>query len=168
MSRITVVDEQDNIIGYKERSALSDSDIYRVAGLWATNDKGEALIARRALTKSHNPGKWGPTAAGTVEEGEDYEQNIIKEAQEELGIKNLKPTFWFKVKPRSEGYRYFGCWYKATVNIPIEELVLQPDEVAEAKWITIDRLKEEVQTNPEDFIPSLASWVRGGFSETGD
>ncbi|MFA6422790.1 MAG: NUDIX domain-containing protein, partial [Candidatus Buchananbacteria bacterium] len=86
MAKIIIVNENDEAIGHKERNELDFSDIYRVSGLWITNLKGEILLAQRAFTKNHDPGKWGPAAAGTVEEGEDYETNILKEAEEELGL----------------------------------------------------------------------------------
>lgn len=85
--KIVIVDDKDNIICYKNRSEVRQEDIYRVSALWIINTKGEILLAKRALTKAHDPGKWGPAVAGTVEEGETYKTNIIKEAEEELGLK---------------------------------------------------------------------------------
>ena len=32
------------------------------------------------------PEVWGPAVSGTNEEGETYDSNIIKEAQEEIGL----------------------------------------------------------------------------------
>ena len=88
--KIIIVDEDDNIIGSKERNSIVSGDIYRVSALLIENSKGEILLAQRALTKKHDPGKWGPPVAGTVEEGETYESNIVKEAEEELGLKNIQ------------------------------------------------------------------------------
>ncbi|GAF94063.1 unnamed protein product, partial [marine sediment metagenome] len=81
-SKIIIVDDNDKIIGYKERDTLKREDIYRVSALWITNSHGEILLARRHHTKSHRPRKWGPAVAGTVDAGETYEDNIIKEAEE--------------------------------------------------------------------------------------
>ena len=86
---IVVVDGEDNVIEHKSREAVDrEGLIYRVSALWIKNSSGESLLARRARTKTHSPGMWGPAAAGTVEEGESYEKNIIKEAEEELGVEN--------------------------------------------------------------------------------
>ena len=38
-------------------------------------------MARSVFMIDKLPGKWGPAVAGTVEEGESYEENIIKEAE---------------------------------------------------------------------------------------
>ena len=84
MALIPVVNEQDEIIGYKERAEIQKDDIYRIVSLRITNPQGQILIAQRAFTKKHAPGKRSPAVAGTVEKGETYEQNIRKEAKEEL------------------------------------------------------------------------------------
>jgi len=87
--KIFIVNEQDEVIGYKERNLITRDDIYRVAGLWITNSRGDILLARRAFSKTHDPGKWGPAVSGTIAANETYEENIIKEAEEELGLTGL-------------------------------------------------------------------------------
>jgi len=132
---IIVVDEEDNIIDHMSMNEVDKKDLrYRVAALWLKNSKGENLLARRAYNKIHNPGKWGPAAAGTVEKGETYESNIIKEIQEELGIKNLdlKPGMTFLDA---------GCghspiqYFLADLGIRVSGI----DPVENAAWHGIDR-----------------------------
>jgi isopentenyldiphosphate isomerase len=109
-SRIIIVNDQDQIIGYKERGTIAQEDIYRVSALWVTNSHGDILLAQRAFTKSHDPGKWGPAVAGTLDEGETYERNIIKETEEEIGLKNIVPILGPKVRERGK-HNYFDQWY---------------------------------------------------------
>ena len=88
--RIPIVDENDKVLSYKERSEVDpDKDLYRVSYLWITDPEGKVLLAQRALSKDRHPGRWASAVAGTVEEGESYEANIIKEAEEELGLKKF-------------------------------------------------------------------------------
>lgn len=91
--RIPIVNEQDEIIGYKDRKDRNTVDITRITGLWLWNEKGEVLLAQRALSKDINPGLWGPAVAGTVEEGETYESNIIKEAEEGNRLERFKASY---------------------------------------------------------------------------
>lgn len=84
--KIIVVDGRDEIIGYKVFKSMRKDDIYRASALWIANSQGEVLIAKRHRLKLHNPLKWGPAVSGTLEEGETYESNILKEAEEELGL----------------------------------------------------------------------------------
>jgi isopentenyldiphosphate isomerase len=84
--KLIIVDEVDNIIGTKDHDSLKPTDIYRVARLLILNSKGQLLLAQRAFNKEKDPGVWGLAVEGTVEDGEDYETNIRKEAEEEIGI----------------------------------------------------------------------------------
>jgi isopentenyldiphosphate isomerase len=158
MERIPIVDENDSIIEYKERESVLPSDIYRATGLWITNSKGEILLARRALTKRKSPGMWGPAAAGTVEEGETYESNVVKEAEEELGLSGIEPEIWFKQRITGES-NFFGQWFKLQIDVPVEDLVLDPREVMDARWFTKDELIRLAETESNVLIKSLQQWV---------
>ena len=104
--KIPIVNEQEEIIGYKERDDRNDKDIIRITGLWVTNKERNILLARRSFNKKHHPGVWGPAVSGTVEEGETYESNIIKEAEEEIGLTGFKPI------SRVTKRKYFFSTYK--------------------------------------------------------
>lgn len=157
-SKIVIVDENDNVIGYKDRDAVKEGDIYRVSALWITNSNGDSLLARRALTKSHDPGKWGPAVAGTVEEGEDYESNIRKEAKEEIGLDSLMPLAWPKERV-SEEHNYFVQWYLLKIDNSEKEFVVNRNEVEEVKWFSREELRREVQANPDQFLISMKQWI---------
>lgn len=152
--KIIIVDESDNIIGSKDRGILEKNDIYRVSALWITNLNGEVLLARRHRSKSHNPLKWGPAVAGTVEEDETYEENIIKEAKEELGLTNIIPTLGPKIKVDNE-YHHFTQWYFLALDKNISEFTIQEDEVEEIQWISPQELKKQLEEQPEEFLSSL-------------
>ncbi len=139
--RITIVDEHDEIIGYKERGTLKKEDIYRVSALWITDSRGRILLARRHRTKSHHPRKWGPAVAGTVDEGETYEENIIKEAEEELGLKGIRPIKGQKIWVDDE-YRYFTQWCTLTIDRGIDQFTIQENEVEEIKWYSPEELRK--------------------------
>lgn len=129
MACIVIVDENDTPIGVKERGEIDAAkDRYRVTGLWLTNSKGDILLAQRALTKKVNPGLWGPAVAGTVEEGETYDENIVKEIREELGIR-LSITDLKKVKKfRVDGPRhYFSQFYTYTADTPAPDFAIARD-----------------------------------------
>lgn len=152
--RIVIVNENDKIIGHKERGTLAQSDIYRVSALWIKNSKGDILLAQRKSTKSHDPGKWGPAVAGTVDEGETYGQNIIKEAEEEIGLKNIRPILGPKVRMTGE-YNYFDQWYTLVVDKSAEEFIIQEEEVEQVKWFTHTELEKELRECPDKYLKGL-------------
>lgn len=152
--RIPIVDENDDIIEYRERDNRDLNAIYRVSSLWITDTNGNILLARRAFNKSHDPGKWGPAVAGTVEEGETYEQNIIKETEEEIGLKNIKPITGIK-KRRNTKWNYFVQDFLLTLPAGFSDFKIQEDEVAEIKWFSEEELKKELKENPDDFLKGI-------------
>ncbi|MFA6391240.1 MAG: HAD-IA family hydrolase [Patescibacteria group bacterium] len=156
--KITVVNENDEEIGFKYRDQINKSDIFRATGLWITNSKGNVLLAKRALTKSINPGKWSAAVAGTVETGETYEQNIIKEAKEEIGIFGLKFMSYEKTRVRNSS-NFFIQWFTLAINKNAEEFMLQTEEVAEVRWFKQSELKKLLIEKPEMFTSSLSQWI---------
>jgi isopentenyl-diphosphate Delta-isomerase len=157
MARSTIVDKSDEVIGYKDSKEVQPTDIYRVAALWITNSKGEILLAQRAFSKRNDPGLWGPAVAGTVEEGETYDSNIIKEAEEELGLKDIAPTKgpkFFRVTNRT----YFCQWYHLVLDKPLEFFRIEPKEVEAIRWVSKENLLEELKQKPENFLPSAQYW----------
>ncbi|MFH1751971.1 MAG: NUDIX domain-containing protein [archaeon] len=159
MPRFIIVNEKDEIISYKNFDEIKTSDIYRVSALWVINSKGEILLAQRAFTKSHDPGKWGPAVAGTVEEGETYKENIINEAEEELGLKELNLLVGQKKRVQGK-HNYFCQWFLLTIDRDITDFKIQEEEVASIKWFAKEELLKKINENPKTFIPSMRKTVR--------
>ncbi len=149
--RTVIVNEQDEVIGYKQRGTLAIEDIYRVTALWLKNSRGEILLGKRALGKRNNPGAWGPAVAGTVEEGELYDDNIVKEIAEELGLSGIKLTKGPKRRV-ADGHNYFSQWYTATIDKPAEDFVIQKEEVEQVRWITPEKLAHELRDHPDMYL----------------
>lgn len=164
-TKIIIVDENDRVIDYKERELLEQNDIYRVSALLIVNSQGQVLLARRALSKKQHPGLWGPSVAGTVDEGETYDDNIIKEADEELGLEHIRPIKKNKIRISGD-YNYFGQWYILRLDKAIDDFRIDPVEVAEVRWINKEDLLEEVENSPEKFTASSKFWreVLSSFS----
>jgi len=158
-SRIVIVGENDKIIGYQNRDTLKKEEIYRVAALWVTNSCNEILLARRHHTKSHYPRKWGPAVAGTVDEGETYEDNIIKEAEEEIGLKDIQPKLGPKTKTDNE-YHHFTQWYTLSIDKDIDEFKIQEDEVEEVKWFSREELGKQLKEYPDEFLPTMNKYFK--------
>lgn len=154
---IPIVDSRDKIIGYKDRKKITYDDIYRVSALWLTNERGEFLLAKRALDKEHDPGKWGPAVAGTVEKDETYRKNIEKEISEELGIKIL-PKKSIKLKRKTK-WHYFCQWYTAKINSNTK-FSFNKSEIAEIRWFNEKDFYKEYSKNPDSFLSNIKDYVR--------
>jgi len=156
--KIIIVDENDKIIGYKERETLNQSDIYRVSALWIQSSKGDILLARRKLNKKNDPGKWGPAVAGTNDKGESYESNIVKEAEEEIGLRDHRFQKFDKIR-YSGKHNYFCQWFRLIIDKKLEEFVIQKNEVEEIKWFKKDKLLKKLENNPSNFLKSMKDYI---------
>ena len=131
------------MLGYKARDDRNQTDIIRVAGVWLVNSKGEALIAQRALNKIHDPAKWAISAAGTVEEGESYLSNILKEVEEEVGVTLTEDEILIGPKKFVQtDHRYFVQLYFARCDILAEDMIIQKAEVEAVRWISVPELEK--------------------------
>lgn len=158
---IVVVNEKNEIIGAKPRRGLAPGDIYRVSALWCTNSEGGVLMAQRAFTKDKDPGKWGPACAGTVEEGETFEENMVKETGEELGLSitpeqlKIGPLILVKNIPNT----YYCQWYFYTIDKPAESFQIQVEEVEQIHWFGKQELKKQITEHPEEFTYAAPQWA---------
>lgn len=155
---IQVVDEEDVQIGVREREELTTHDTYRASALWLSNAKGEVLIAQRALTKKFAPGRWGCSVAGTLEEGETYESNILKETGEEIGL--LITSDDLRVGPKlliQAQHNHFVQFFFATTDQEI--VTIDPIEVMAVKWISVADLIKDAAVNPDLYSVSLKECV---------
>lgn len=155
---VTIVNEKDEIIGSAKRGTLLPEDIYRVSSLWVENEFGEILLAKRALSKNKDPGLWGPAVAGTVDNGETYQENIIRESFEELGLKNTFPKKWVKQRVRKP-HNHFTQWFKLKIKKEIS-LKIQKEEVDKIKWFDQDELFGLVKKDSPEMIDSLKIFIR--------
>ena len=136
-----IVDENDEVIGYKHRHDITSDDTYRVSALWIENSKWEILMSLRGFMKRNNPGKWSAAVAGTIDKWESYDENIYKEAEEELWITWYIFEKWEKMHHTKWQYRYFCQWYHLTADINIEELILEYPEVETTRWFHPDEIR---------------------------
>lgn len=139
--RVIIVNENDEIIWYKERLDILQDDIYRVSGLVIKNSNNEFLLAQRSFNKKNNPWIWSISVAGTVEEWESYDENIIHEIEEEIWIKNLEFKKIDKLRKYWE-HNFFVQFYFAKLDKDIEEFFIQKEEVERVRWFNIDEIKK--------------------------
>lgn len=157
---IPVVNEKDEIIGYKERTDINSAiDIVRSASLWITNRNGDILLAQRKLTKRNSPGKWSEAVGGTVEGEDDYESTMLRETKEEIGIAIES----YEVGPKqyvSSPTKYFVQWYKAVIDKPIDAFKAQEEELEQLAWISEAQFVKELKDTPQKYIDEMQDIAR--------
>lgn len=154
---ITIVDSNDQIIGKKLRSEITKSDIYRVSSLWVFDKNRHLLVSQRPLWKKHDPGKWTESAVGTVEHGETYESNLVKEVKEELGLelKIDELVFILHKFHESKNGKMFGSIYAAQLDAVKPSIRYNVEEVPNIDWVSHDDMLMQLRSPNSRFVGSL-------------
>ena len=129
---------------------------HRAVHIFVVNGKSEMLLQQRSKLKDVNPGKWGSSAAGHLDTGEDYEAAARREIEEELGIEDAELPLKFvgELPPSaSNGWEFIRLYmtvYSGALRTPA-------NEVGAVEWMEQDVLRDWLARRPEDFS--------GGFAE---
>ncbi len=151
---VTLVDEQDRVTGSKYRSMLTENDRWRIITIWIFNNNNELLIAKRSMNKRTDPGKWGPSVAGTLNHGDTYLLTAHRELVEEIGIDTPLKELKLLMHPSDVGYRA-NMNFTGIVDLPIDSFKIQAVEVDGIAWISMYTLLEELKTQPEKYVKAM-------------
>ena len=112
---------------------------YITVVVFIENSKGEFLLQKRALRKD---GRWATTGGHPVS-GESSLEGIVTEIQEELGqTVNQNELTLFKTIMTEDD---FVDLYYMNKDIDINDVVLQEEEVEDAKWATREEIEQLIE-----------------------
>jgi len=150
-NKVTVVDEDDNVIGAEKLfDAIDKGMIRRASRIFVFNESGQLLVQKRS-DKVLKPLLLDQSAAGHVDEGETYEQAAYRELEEELGLGGRTLTL---VESSFRTTNFFNTLYKVT--IPDEtEINFDIEEVKSVCWYDVDELTVDLEKSPEKFTPEF-------------
>lgn len=157
MTKIAIVDKDDNLIGSGEKSAVYQmGSIHRLIRIILINDKGEILLQWRSAKEDTSPNMWDQSVGGHVDEGEDYMTAAKRELKEELGVTNVDLVMVDKYFTEYfAGDRTIKRFNAVFVGKYSGEFVLQKEEVDLVEWFDLDKLPEFIEEKPEDFTAGL-------------
>lgn len=143
---IAWVDEHDEVLGALPRAELRRRGLIgRGTFIVLFNSAGELCVHRRTLSKAVYPGYWDVAAGGMVAAGEGYAESAERELAEELGIRDAVL--------RDEGRFYFEqpenrLWCAVFSAVSDAPLLLQPEEVLEARFVTVQAALLDTRSKP--------------------
>jgi dephospho-CoA kinase len=131
---LSIVDPTTNtVIGAAKRSEVKASRVlcYRATYIFVRQTNSERLyVQRRSDLKDYCPNELDPVFGGCVGEGETYEENAVRELQEELGVEApLTHLFTFKYAGDASTGPIWGDVWETEIDVPVNALQLQPEEV---------------------------------------
>ena len=152
---VVLVSEDDKDIGVMEKiEAHKKGLLHRAFSGFVFNKKGELLLQKRALGKYHNGGLWSNTVCSHPRKGEDVLDAAKRRLKEELGFELdfLAKRKYFIYKAEFEnGLTEHELDHVLVAKYDDQEIVPNPDEVAEVKWISIPELKRLIKSNPKEY-----------------
>ena len=115
-------------------------DYCLVVCVWVYDGKGHLLMTRRAPEKSF-AGTW-ENSGGVAKAGEDSLQAIVRELREETGICAEPEEFELFSTDRDKSAFYdFYCLKR---EVALEDIVLQPGETDDVKWVSFPQVHEMI------------------------
>ncbi len=155
---VQLVDENDNPTrGGNKDEIFRDGLLHRIVRIMLFDEHGNILIQKRVPHARLFPGCWDNSAAGHVDEGEDYLVAGKRELKEELGLSTeLAEAAYFRAYSE-DGNKKLNRFTKIyTSTIPHDaKFILQPEEVVSVKWVTISELAKLVNEHPNSITDGL-------------
>lgn len=148
---VILVDENDNKIGLMPKmEAHEKALLHRAFSVFIFNDRNELMLQQRAKHKYHTPGLWTNTCCSHQRDGETNIEAGKRRLQEEMGfVTDLEERTAFIYKaPFDNGlteYEYDHIMVGYYNNDPI----INEDEVAHWKWVTLDAVNKDISENPQ-------------------
>ncbi len=151
------VDLFDNEIGSGDKLETHvKNQLHRAFSVFIVHD-GKMLIQKRALDKYHSGGLWANACCSHPRWGETLEVAVSKRLEEELGIPqgatSFKELFTFNYFTQYEGLSEYEIDHVFLSDYH-GEIQVDPDEIMETRWITLEDLQKELEEKPETF----SSW----------
>jgi len=150
-----VVDRSDTVIGQASREEVHrDGLLHRSAHLLVFDGSGRVLLQKRSMAKDRFPGRWDSSVSGHVDSGEGYDQCIVREAMEEIGIRlKATPERLFKIDACDETDQEFTWVYRTVSEGPFTP---NDKEISKIAWLTRNDVSRLMEANPERVTPSFA------------
>ena len=148
---VLLVDEQDNLLGLMDKiEAHEKALLHRAFSVFILNDKGEIMLQHRALDKYHSPGLWTNTCCSHQQQGESNIEAATRRLQEEMGFTaELKEIISFIYKAPFDNGLTEHEYDHVLVGHYNGKPQINPNEVADWKWMPVDAIRHDIQNRPE-------------------
>ena len=145
---LDIVNEDDEVIGMMPRSEAWDQKLFsslRSSWLMIKNSEGKLWIPRRHESKKILPGALDGSVSGLVSAGETYEQALIRETQEEIGIDLMHVPYRLlgKLDPQKD-----KSWcFEQVYEVELEDVPnWNRDDFVEFFWLTPQEVLQKIES----------------------
>jgi isopentenyldiphosphate isomerase len=149
-----VVNDRDEVTGRQPRSEVHRLGLmHRATHVLVFNRRGQVFLQKRSMQKDRQPGLWDSSASGHVDSGEEYDDCVVRELREELGLRVSEvPERLFKLTASPETDQEHVWVYRCDAEGPFQ---LHPDEIERGDWFERDDVTRWMNERPEEFASAL-------------
>ncbi len=151
--QVILVDKNDHKIGLMPKmEAHEKAMLHRAFSVFIFNDEGKLMLQQRAAEKYHSPLLWTNTCCSHQRDGETSLEAGKRRLQEEMGfVCDLKEVFSFIYKAPFENGLTEHELDHVMVGYFNENPKINKEEVASFKWMTLQEIKTDMQSKPENY-----------------
>lgn len=147
----TVSDEDDVVGRATRKEAHTKGLIHRSVLFFIFDREGRVFVSQRTDNKDFYPGYWSIVFGGHVHAGESYEDAVMRELEEEAGIRE-KPSFMGAFKKRFDEKDKENVRVYAFVTGRV--LAVDPQEIKQGTFMTMSELEKKMKE--ARFLPETA------------
>lgn len=151
--QVILVNENDEPIGLMPKmEAHEKAFLHRAFSVFVLNDLKEIMLQQRAAHKYHSPLLWTNTCCSHQRAGETNLEAGTRRLREEMGFETpLKELFHFIYKaPFDNGLTEHELDH-VMIGYYQNEPIINTEEVASWKWMSIESVKQDMIQNPEQY-----------------
>ena len=137
-----IVDREGRVVGRAPRGVCHSRPgyLHPVVHVHIMDNRDRIFLQKRSRKKEIQPGKWDTAIGGHIRSGEKIEEALKREAEEELGIKELAVQFVARYVWETEIESELVFMFLARYD---REPAINRDEIEEGKFWKIKKIREK-------------------------
>lgn len=145
---IDLVQQDDQVIGSEKRSVVYSKQLknFRVVNAFVINWRDEVFIPKRSLAKKLFPGCLDCSVGGHVLSGENYDQALLRETEEELGLQSSEFSYISIGRFSSFCHPVSAMMHLYLIRTD-RPVVYHPNDFCEASWYSVQELQKLLLTS---------------------
>lgn len=157
-------DDEGRQIGLRPRSVVHATGVWhRSVNVIVLRPNGEMLLQRRSVLKDVCPDVWDLSVAEHLKPGEAFADAACRGLEEELSLRDIELVSVgtersYKLELREEGVRDFEL-QRLFVGVTDAAPVADSEEVADVRYISLDKVREIRSRSPAELTPWLRAWL---------
>ncbi|MBN1522588.1 MAG: NUDIX domain-containing protein [Candidatus Aureabacteria bacterium] len=151
-----VIDESGIFIrtATREECHSGSNLIHRAVHCFVFNDRGGLFLQKRSKTKIIQPGKWDISIGGHVLAKESFEEALIRESKEELGLLLKTSDFLYQYIWKCQRETELVRTYETTIPFKTK-IVWNTNEIDDGKFWSTEEILMAIEKAPETFTPNF-------------